>query len=238
MMERNSPYKSLSRRQERTLLKATETTLRSDFQIPERTGCPDSTALSLLARRRSTLAESADLVDHIGTCSPCFAEYSQYRAAHERRVWAFSTLGCAAAAILLYVGSSLVFSGWSGPPSSKEVARSPEQPRELVLDLRHKGVTRGATPEPQENDAAPRLPRGRLALSIYLPIGSEEGTYEVALFSPAGEPVSGAGGEARLENFIVILPVDLDLANLSRGSYELGIRRVGTLWNTYSVLLE
>jgi hypothetical protein len=237
-MERNSPYKNLSRRQEKNLLKATEAALRSEFQSPERTGCPGSTALSLLARRRSSMAESADLVDHIGTCSPCFAEYSQYRTAHEQRVWAFSTLGCVAAAILLYVGSSLVFSGWSGEPSSKEVARSPGQPTNLVLDLRHKGVTRGATPEPQENDAVPRLPKSKLALSIYLPIGSEEGTYEVALFSSTGEPLSGAGGEARLESFIVILPVELDLANLAPGPYELRVRRIGTLWNTYSVLLE
>jgi hypothetical protein len=237
-MERNSPYKNLSRRQEKNLLKVAEAALRSEFQIPERTGCPGSKALSLLASRRSSLTESADLVDHIGTCSPCFAEYSQYRAAHERRVWTISALGCAAAAILLYVGSSLVFSGWSGEPSSKEVARSPEQPTELVLDLRHKGVTRGATPEPQENEAVPRLPRGKLALSIYLPIGSEEGIYEVALFTSTGEPLSGAGGEARLENFIVILPVELDLANLAPGPHELRIRRVGTLWNTYSVLLE
>jgi hypothetical protein len=37
---------------------------------------------------------------------------------------------------------------------------------------------------------------------------------------------------------MVVLPVELDLANLSPGPYELGIRRVGTLWNTYSVLLE
>jgi hypothetical protein len=58
------------------------------------------------------------------------------------------------------------------------------------------------------------------------------------LFSSAGEPLSGAVGEARLENFMVILPVEMDLANLAPGPYELGIRRVGTLWNTYSVLLE
>ncbi len=236
-MERNSPYKSLSRRQEKNLLKAAEAALRNEFQSPERAGCPYSTALNRLANRRSPLTESADLVDHIATCSPCFVEYSRYRTAHERRVWTFSALGCAAAAILLYLGSSLVFSGWSGQPSSKEVARSAEQPRELFLDLRYKGVTRGA-PDPQDNDAPSRLPRSKLALSIYLPIGSEVGSYEVGLFSPKGEPLSGARGEARLENFMVILPVEMDLADLSPGPYELGIRRVGTLWNTYSVLLD
>ena len=172
-METNNPYKSLSRRQERNLLNAAAAAARTEFESPERTGCPGSAALSLLASRRSSLAESADLIDHIGTCSPCFAEYSRYRAAHERRVGVFSTLACAAAAVVLYFGVSQALNGPGGKPSSKEVARSPETPEqstELVLDLRLKGVTRSDTPDPQGEEA---LPRSTLSLSIYLPIGSD-----------------------------------------------------------------
>jgi len=77
-----------------------------------------------------------------------------------------------------------------------------------------------------------------VSLSIYLPIGSEEGVYEVALFSPSAEFVLATSGEATLQNFVVILPVKLDLTNLAPGLYELRIRRAGTQWNTYSVLLE
>lgn len=241
-METNNPYKSLSRRQERNLLNAAAAAARTEFESPERTGCPGSAALSLLASRRSSLAESADLIDHIGTCSPCFAEYSRYRAAHERRVGVFSALACAAAAVVLYFGVSQALNGPGGePPPSKEVARppeAPEQPTELVLDLRLKGVTRSDTPDPQGEEAPPRFPRSTVSLSIYLPIGSEEGVYEVALFSPSAESVLATSGEATLQNFVVILPVKLDLANLAPGLYELRIRRAGTQWNTYSVLLE
>ena len=238
-METNNPYKSLSHRQERNLLNATAAAARTEFESPERTGCPGSAALSLLASRRSSLAESADLIDHIGTCSPCFAEYSRYRAAHERRVGVFSALACAAAAVVLYFGVSQALNGpGGGPPPSKEVARSPEapeQPTELVLDLRLKGVTRSDTPDPQGEET---LPRSTLSLSIYLPIGSEEGVYEVALFSSSAESELATSGEATLQNFVVILPVELDLSNLAPGLYELRIRRAGTQWNTYSVLLE
>jgi len=127
-METNNPYKSLSRRQERNLLNAAAAAARSEFESPERTGCPGSAALSLLASRRCSLAESADLIDHIGTCSPCFAEYSRYRAAHKRRVGVFSALACAAA-VVLYFGVSQALNGpGDEPPSSKELARSPEAP--------------------------------------------------------------------------------------------------------------
>jgi hypothetical protein len=237
-METNNPYKSLSRREERNLLNAAAAAARTEFESPERTGCPGSAALSLLASRRSSLAESADLIDHIGTCSPCFAEYSRYRAAHKRRVGVFSALACAAA-VVLYFGVSQALNGpGDEPPSAKEVARSPEppeQPTELVLDLRLKGVTRSDTPDPQGEET---LPRSTLSLSIYLPIGSEEGVYEVALFSSSAESVLATSGEATLQNFVVILPVELDLSNLAPGLYELRIRRAGTQWNTYSVLLE
>jgi hypothetical protein len=50
--------------------------------------------------------------------------------------------------------------------------------------------------------------------------------------------VLATSGEATLQNFVVILPVELDLSNLAPGLYELRIRRAGTQWNTYSVLLE
>jgi hypothetical protein len=186
-------------------------------------------------------ADSADLIDHIGTCSPCFAEYSRYRAAHEWRIRAFSVFACAAA-VVLYLGISQALNEPGGkPPTLKEMARSPEapeQPTELVLDLRMKGVTRSGTPDPEGEEAPPRLPRSRLALSIHLPIGSEEGAYDVALFSSSGGPALVTSGEAELQKFVMVLPVELNIANLPQGAYELRIRRAGAQWNVYSVLLE
>jgi hypothetical protein len=52
-MERNSPYKNLSRRQEKNLLKVAEAALRSEFQIPERTGCPTILTDGVRRPRRS-----------------------------------------------------------------------------------------------------------------------------------------------------------------------------------------
>ena len=56
-MEINDSDKSLTRRQEKNLLKAANAVARSEFANPQREGCPDSETLSLLARRRRSLAD-------------------------------------------------------------------------------------------------------------------------------------------------------------------------------------
>ena len=96
-MQMNDSDKGLSRRQENNLLKAADAVARSEFANPEREGCPGSETLSLLARRRPSLVESADLIDHIGTCSPCFNEYSRCRAAYKRSIRITYALASAAA---------------------------------------------------------------------------------------------------------------------------------------------
>jgi hypothetical protein len=76
---------------------------------------------------------------------------------------------------------------------------------ELVLDLRMKGVSRSDTPDRPGNEIPPRLPRSRLSLSIQLPIGSEDGIYDVALASPAGKSMLETKGEAKLQKFVEVL---------------------------------
>jgi hypothetical protein len=244
-METIDPLKSLSRRQERNLLEAAAAELRAEYDNPRRGGCPERAELKSLASRRSPLAESANLIDHIGTCSPCFAEYSRYRAAQERRVRTLSVAACAAAAAVLYFGVPHALERIRSGPPPAEVARPPEttpetpapQRTDVALDLRYSGVKRSGEREPEDGQDLPRLPRARLSLSIQLPIGSEDGVYEVAL-ADSEDVVAAASGEAKLREFVVILTVDLDLAHLSPGVYELRTRRTGTQWNTYYVLLE
>jgi hypothetical protein len=237
-MEENSPYRSLSRRQEKNLLKAAELAARTEFQCPERIGCPDSRTLSLLARRDSSLEPSPDLIDHIATCSPCFIEYSRIRAAHRLRVRvSYAFISVAVVVVLLVIGRSLY--GPFGQPaiSQKETARSLEPLKELVVDLRMWGTFRSDA-ETQRGRGPLRFPRTRLSLSIYLPVGSEEGTYDVALVDSSERSLREATGEARLRNFVQVLPVELNLSDVSAGLYELRIRRAQMPWNTYPVLLE
>jgi hypothetical protein len=70
---------------------------------------------------------------------------------------------------------------------------------------------------------------------VDLPIGSKEGIYDVALLDETGTEVLRAAGAAQLENHVVILRADVDLASVHPGSYFLGIRQSGLEWTRFSV---
>ena len=105
-----------------------------------------------------------------------------------------------------------------------------------TLDLRNRSVTRGAQAAP--NNAPLELPRGHLALSIYLPIGTEPGEFEVEIIQKPESPVLTASGSATLRDHITVLEVKLDLAGLAPGLYLLAIREKGWSWNYYPVILK
>jgi len=225
-----------SRRQERNLLRAAADAARSEFDSPERIDCPAPHTVESLARRSSSLTETPDLIDHIATCSPCFVEYSRYRAAYKRRIRIYSSLASAAALVVIWLALIRLFPVGQTSISRNEIARGGE-PLARILDLRMSSVPRGDTPAPQAAEA-PRLPRARLDLSIYLPVGSEEGIYEIALVGASGQSVLTSSGEAKLQNFVDVLTAKLDLTGLARGPYELRLRRVQGQWNSYPIALE
>lgn len=238
-MEENSPYRSLSRRQEKNLLKAAAAATRTGFQCPERSGCPDPRILTLLARRDSTMEPSPDLVDHIATCSPCFIEYSRIRATHRLRVRvSYAFISVAVIIGLVAIGRSVHMPFGQPTISQKKTTRWPERRAELVVDLRMWGTFRSDAPETQRVQAPLRFPRARLSLSIYLPVGSEAGPYDVALVDSSERSLRKTTGETRLHSFVQVLPVEMNLSDVSPGLYELRIRRAQTPWNAYPVVLE
>jgi hypothetical protein len=103
-----------------------------------------------------------------------------------------------------------------------------------TIDLRERSVARGENPD-SITQSPIQLSRGTKHLVFDLPIGSQEGNYEVALLGRAGEETRGTTGIARLENHIVILRVDIDLGGVSPGLYFLGIRQPGLEWGRYPV---
>lgn len=238
-MEENSPYRSLSRRQEKRLLTAAEAIARTEFQCPERSGCPGNQTLRLLALRDSSLQPEPDLIDHVATCSPCFIEYSRIRAAHQFRVRvSYAFISVAIVVGLVAIGRTLHVPFGRLSISQKEASPPPKPREDLVVDLRMWGAFRSGAPGSQPMQGPLRFPRARLSLSIYLPVGSEEGAYDAALVDSSERSLRQATGEARLRNFVQILPIKLDLSDVPPGLYELRIRRTAMPWNAYPLLLE
>ena len=134
--------------------------------------------------------------------------------------------------VWLVVGAALILAGggwlWmrarhSVPPSNV-----------AVLDLRGLSIPRGEGPT--QTDQRPlEIQRSSKHLVMELPIGSKEGTYDLALLSETGAQILGATGTAKLEDHNVTLRADLDVTGVRPGAYLLALRQPGLEWTRYPV---
>ncbi len=239
----NAPYSSLSHRQERKLLNAARAVTRTDLGNPARTGCPGSQVLELLARRHSSVPDSADLIDHIGTCSPCFIEYSRYRAAHKRRVRTWCALSSAAIIGVVFLAATVLLHGPKGPAPTKDTTRLrepsdieatpvPGLPLAVTVDLSALSTTRGHGERPQNGV---HLPPKILTVRFLLPMGMEAGVYHVRLQDSTGLAFIDTCCHGAIQQGIVSLDLGLDLRAVRPGRYVLMIRPPGLGWRTFPI---
>src|SRR5580692_4986920 len=134
--------------------------LSTEFPNPERIGCPGKALLKGIAQGKVSLTEAEPWLDHLGSCSPCFQEFKEFRgqsAIQRRRVLAW----VATAALLLFtVGGWL----WVRARHSAEATDT------AVLDLRERSVTRGRN-QSDTGQAPLEIPRTAKHLVLDLPIG-------------------------------------------------------------------
>lgn len=175
-----------------------------------------------LARRQRPIGDSA--YEHIKQCSfpvnfvtylpGCSGRAIQEADARQRRhllTWA------AAAVLALAAGTGAWIFSWGRGTVETEVR--------ATLDLRPYAIVRG---EPQPADRPPlQLPRGRVLLTLLLPIGSESGAYDIEIRGSSAAPRATGGGNADLRNYVTTLETALDLGLLSSGAYRLALRHRG-----------
>ncbi|MGH9328657.1 MAG: hypothetical protein ACRD2B_18470, partial [Terriglobia bacterium] len=80
--------------------------------------------------------------------------------------------------------------------------------------------------------------RAKLALTIFLPLGSEPGKYEIEILRRKGTPLLGLGGIARIENGNTVLSTRADLNKLASGNYLIAIRQPPWDWRYYPFTLR
>jgi hypothetical protein len=132
----------------------------------------------------------------------------------------------AAAMVLLAVGGWL----WVRSRPSGQTAAV------VVLDLRGRATVRGEG-LPETSQPPLQVPRSARTLDLDLPIGSNEGPYDVALLNPSGAELFRTNGTAKLEDHIMVLRTDVDLAGIPPGSYFLGVRQPGLEWTRFPIRL-
>ncbi len=212
--------------EEKRILDLLNRGLSRDFPNPQRIGCPGSAILKSIALHKLPLAEADPWLEHFSSCSPCFQEFGEIRkeAAGQRRQ---TQMWLAAAAMVL-----LAVAGWMwvrSRPTGQTTAV-------VVLDLRGRSTARGENPS--ETSQPPlEVPRSAKSLNLELPIGSNEGAYDVALLNPSGAELFRASATAKLEDHIVVLRANVDLARVSPGSYFLGVRQPGLEWTRFPIRL-
>jgi hypothetical protein len=218
--------KGYSARDERRLLDALGRGLLKEFPNPDRSGCPGVDVLKRIASRTMPLNEADRWLDHLGSCSPCYSDFSEFRRAYESR--RKRTLLAIAASILVVA----CIGGWSLLQRHNEGLVT----QTALLDLRNRSRPRGTEPSPSESSLI--VNRAARHWIIYLPLGSTEGTYEIRIVTDSGGLLLTATGEATLVSGIASLPVDVNLGSKSLGQYNLEIRKNTREWNSFPVVLR
>jgi hypothetical protein len=172
------------------------------------------------------LAEAEKWLNHLGSCSPCYKDFSELRKV--RGVQRRRTLLAIAASILVAVG----IASWVLVQRHNEslVAQT------AVLDLRSRSVAR--SPEPNPGEQPLELRRGFSQLNIYLPLGSPEGTYDLRIVTISGDSLLNMSGTAQLNDGITTLQVREDAFIARPGQYILQIRKAPSEWNSYPLVLR
>lgn len=231
----------LSPEQERAWLDLMEKAALNDFPNPERIGCPGSDFLRRLAVDRGSVSPNDERIGHLSRCSPCFQEFTAFRSEggettdrNQTGTWA------AIVVILLAVGAGAYYERAPiGAEATRAYTRVTGTFIAASLDLSKQSTLRGANPpDANASIAVPTLPRQRLDLTITLPFASEPGAYDLAVTRASDLPVVAASGQARTDNGNTILSVRIDLSSLSRGRYEIGLRRMRSDWARYQVSID
>jgi hypothetical protein len=204
---------------EKRILEALSRGLSTEFPNPERVGCPGSATLEGMAWHSIPLSEAEKWLDHLGSCSPCFLEFTAIR----NRLRGRRRLKWGGGLALLFVGLALWLSFRSHPVLNET----------SVLDLRAYPVQRGGPNPPSQTPL--QIGRGTRRLTVDLPVGSKEGSYDLTLLNDRGSELLHVRGTAQLESHVMVLRVDLKVADVPAGSYFLGLRQPGLEWTRFPV---
>jgi len=228
-------------RKEEELLVFSSSYLSDAFPNPERTGCPPDDALRLMAIRPLGCDESVS--EHLTCCSPCFNAYMGYLVQTKAKIRRTTSIRRSAAAlsiaailvIVAYVflakhrNAPIVAPGNPAPtttPGRPDQAQTTAMYVPVLIDFSNASPTRGSK-QSTARSVPQVIPSGSpVALSLRLPLGSEERLYLITLRS-GRNIVWSESMQARRENGDTLLRVHADFKDLPNGSYNLQVSSAG-----------
>jgi hypothetical protein len=224
-------------RREQRFIEALRQAALSNNPNPDRVGCPDQKTLEAVARRQVPMMDP--VIDHVWQCSPCAQEVLGLRnAGRKSRKW-IAAGGLAAAIAVATI--AWVWQSPSPPPESAQTTIPPPAPAPsaqvatATLDLRPFSPTRG---EGRQGGPSLELKREIVALTLYLPVGLEEGRYDLRLMDEQFQARLTQTVSATFSDSIVKIDTSLDLRTFSPGRYVLALRPAGEDWRTFPLVLQ
>jgi hypothetical protein len=187
-------------------------------------GCPDPADLSRFeAGKYGHNQEQRDtIIAHLAVCDRCLAEMVQLK---RRRIRIRRTGFVLAFAVAILIAVSIGLQRNAAIPN-----------RLATIDLRLSSPERGAEIIEERGAISIRRNTGRLQL-ILLP--GSEGHYEFQLLGDKqADPILQGGSQATVENDKVILNLNISFTGLTRGKYKLALRRNGSNWEYYRLIVE
>jgi hypothetical protein len=193
------------------------------------------------------------LWEHVTHCSPCYQEFLQARGEvlEQRRARrrirmvgiaaGIGAIGLTTALLVLRPGDQPQQPPpvANHEPASQVREQPPAEPALTTAVFNFNSVERGEAGGSDRADLQ-RIPRGRVALSIYLPPGNEPGRYDVRLLRTRADAdaLASFSGAASIRDGLAVLRIEPDLARFEPGTYVLAIRRTGESWRFQRFVLR
>ena len=221
---------------------------RTAYPNPERIGCPTPEVFEALKQRK--IGFDDPVWKHIEHCSPCYSEFAEIRDAlfgNERRS-DFRTVLRASSALIVLLALGLGAYIWvRGRETAKThvIATAVHNGGEAaVLNFEDGSELRGAPGDKappgsnRPNSGVQHLPRNQLNLTVYLPLGSPDGIYDLEMVASGGETVWHVEGRALIRDGLTSVPVTGDLRNMPIGQYKFRFRRPDETWHEKDVIVR
>jgi hypothetical protein len=214
---------------------------RTAYPNPQRIGCPDSSIFESLRLRKIALDDP--VWTHIEHCSPCYCQFSEIREALFKEERKSDSRRARRAGLvfvtLLALGVSFYLWRRSRANEDQETIAS-NHGEAVVLNFEDGSELRGAQSDstPRINSGVQHLPRNQLNLTVYLPLGSPAGIYDLEIVSSRGVRVWQARGQAAIKNGLTSMPVEGDLRNVPVGGYKFRFRRRDETWREKDVIVR
>lgn len=227
-------------RQNSKLVDAARSIIAESFPNPDRIDCPDQNLREAVALRKVKLKQHWDVLEHVITCSPCFAEHMAVRRRLRRR-----SVGVKLS-VMVFVALCAGYATWREYNQPVERLTTEElrqgikllpgvlesEPRVQTVLARLDFSAWSATRDPGSQTTTlppPVLWRGRLSLTIQLPLLSPPGMYSVALTSTEGASLFRQSVRASVTDGATTLQVmNVDTTTAKPGIYDLTVLRQGT----------